>query len=86
MSVGIVHQELEAVGNVLELPGDWPSGDLCKPFEQSEGQALAKQLVPQLEKILHGDKAALEALYWYDGFWRDQVALTWTFRTFHQKE
>jgi hypothetical protein len=86
MSTGIIHQELEAVGNVIELPGNWPSADLCKPFEESEGQDVAKQLMPQLEKILlHGDKAAFEALYWDDGFWRDQVALSWTFRTFYQK-
>lgn len=76
--------ELEGIKNVRDLPGDWLV-DEWKTFEESEGRKLAQGLYPKLVKILHGDEAELSALIHPQGFWRDLVALSWTFRTFHEK-
>lgn len=78
--------ELEAIDDVKSLPGGFPAVAECLPFTSDEAQSVASSLVDSVRKILSGDTAELEKLYYQDGFWRDQVSLAWTFRTFHKKE
>lgn len=77
--------ELEAIKNVRDLPGDWLV-DEWKTFDESEAQSLAESLHPKIVKLLQGDEAEFQASIAEKGFWRDLVALSWTFRTFHGKE
>ena len=78
--------ELEAIDDVNALPGGFPSPDLLKPFLEAEVQEIARSFVPSITKILQDcDEEELEKLYYADGFFRDQVSLTWTFRTFHTR-
>lgn len=78
-------QELAAIEDITALSGGFPAPEQCLPFSQDEAESLAKHLLPSFERILKGDEATLSDLYYDDGFWRDQVALSWTFRTFHEK-
>lgn len=80
-----VELELEAIEDVSALAGGFPAAAECKPFEADKVQEIAQNLVPSIQKILTGDAQELDALYAEDGFWRDQVALAWTFRTFQSK-
>ena len=84
-AVAVPQHELEGIKNVRDLPGDWLV-DEWTTFDESEAQSLAGSLQPRIEKLLQGDESEFEAFYAEKGFWRDLVALTWTFRTFHGKE
>lgn len=79
--------ELEAIDDVKALPGGFPDPATCTPFKEDEVQDVARSLVPAITKILQdADVAELQKLYYREGFWRDQVSLAWTFRTFHSIE
>jgi hypothetical protein len=77
--------ELEGIKNVRDLPGDWLVNEWAT-FDPSEAQSLADSLHPRIVKLLRGDEAEFQALIDENGFWRDIVALSWSFRTFHGKE
>lgn len=79
--------ELEAIDDVKDLPGGFPDPATCTPFKQGEAQDIARSVAPSIVRILQeADEAELARLYHGDGFWRDQVSLAWTFRTFHSIE
>jgi hypothetical protein len=77
--------ELEAIDDVRCLPGGFPEPEQCLPFDKDEINQIAEEFASSAQKILAGDVEELKKLYYDDGFWRDQVSLSWTFRTFHQK-
>lgn len=78
--------ELEAIDDVKALPGGFPATETCLPFQADEIQEVARSLVTSIQKIFNGDVEELRKVYYQDGFWRDQVSLAWTFRTFHTVE
>lgn len=78
-------EELQAIDDVKALPGGFPAPEACVHFTDDEAQDVARSLAPSIDKILRGDEAELDRLYYADGFWRDQVSLAWTFRTFQSK-
>ena len=77
--------ELEAIDDVRSLAGGFPAPEQCLPFCEDEINQIAEEFAASAQKILAGDVEELQKLYYDDGFWRDQVSVTWTFRTFHQK-
>lgn len=85
-SIIIMAIELEAIDDVKALPGGFPAAETCLPFQVDEIQEVARSLVNSIQKIFNGDVDELRKVYYEDGFWRDQVSLAWTFRTFHTVE
>lgn len=73
------------IRDVRDLPGGYLVDD-WKPFEESEVAELADALHPRVVRVLQGDKAELASLMHPQGFWRDIICLSWTFRTFYAKE
>lgn len=80
-----VDTKVKAIEHVNELPGGWLVEEWL-PIQEEEAQSLSKTLWPRVANILKGDKAELESLMHPKGYWRDMVSLSWTFRTFHEKE
>lgn len=77
--------EVDAIKSVRDLPGGWKHEE-WKAIEDDEAKTLAESLHPKIVNILKGDKAELENLVDANGYWRDMVCLSWTFRTFHTKQ
>ena len=81
---------LHVITHVDELPGRWPDASFLAPFHQAdEALSIAQSIVPQVTAILAHPAASrdvLSELFHPDGFWRDLVALSWSFRTFQSIE
>lgn len=74
------------IDSVAKLPGGWLQADLLKPIDESEASDVASEITPKVVKLLSEPSAFAEVvaeLFHPQGFWRDQVGLTWSLRTFH---
>ncbi|KAF7302875.1 hypothetical protein MKEN_01249700 [Mycena kentingensis (nom. inval.)] len=75
---------MSAIASVEELPGGYPSPASLLPFTSEEALGIAQRLASKVVKLLVAPtKELFDELFRPDAFWRDQVALTWTLRTFH---
>ncbi|KAJ7492073.1 hypothetical protein FB451DRAFT_1501505 [Mycena latifolia] len=75
---------MQGISHISELPGSFPSLDLLSPFRDNEALDVAKSIAPAISALLsEPTKSAVEVLFHVDAFWRDQVSLSWSLRTFH---
>lgn len=73
-----------ALDHVDELPGGFPDISEVAPISQEEGLGIAKSFEHDIRQLLAQPSADLiEQLFHPEAFWRDQVSLTWSIRTFH---
>ena len=80
------HQD--GIANVMDLPGAWPESDQLKAIQDSERLAIASEISPKITDLLSKPEKAttiVKELFHEDSFWRDQVAITWSLRTFYSK-
>ena len=76
----------DAIANVLQLRGAWLASDLLLPIREDEAPSIASAISPSIVDLFARPKQAaglFNELFHAEGFWRDQVALTWSLRTFY---
>lgn len=82
---------MTALDNVAELPGAWVLPELLSPAQGIDKNAAAEIVSPKIVELLSSTddeqmKAIIDEIFHEEGFWRDQVCLTWSLRTFHKRE
>lgn len=80
---------LDAITHVNQLPGRWSDPSLLAPLHPEEALSVAQSIAPQVIAILAHPAASrdvLSELFHPDGFWRDLISLSWTFRSIHGVE
>ncbi|KAF7302474.1 hypothetical protein HMN09_00881500 [Mycena chlorophos] len=77
---------MAAVSSIKDLPGGFPPLDALsiEAFKQEEAIPVVQSLLPKISSLLSEPRSeVIEDLLHPGAFWRDQVALTWSLRTFH---
>ncbi|KAF7302460.1 hypothetical protein HMN09_00880100 [Mycena chlorophos] len=77
---------MAAVSSIKDLPGGFPPLDALsiQAFKQEEAIPVVQSLLPKICSLLSDPRSeVIEELLYPGAFWRDQVALTWSLRTFH---
>ncbi|CAK5264807.1 unnamed protein product [Mycena citricolor] len=75
---------MAAISHISELPGSFPALDSVSAFEATEALDVARSVAPAIIEILSNPtETAINQLFLPDAFWRDQVSLSWSLRTFH---
>ena len=80
---------LDAITHVDQLPGRWPDPSLLACCHADEALSIAQSIVPQVTAILAhpaSSRDVLLNLFHPDGFWRELICLSWSFRTFQTIE
>lgn len=75
-----------AVKDVRDLAGDFVDSSQLLPFTDNEADEIALSIVPQIKDLLSKTtktQKVLDELFHSEAFWRDQVSLSWSLRTFH---
>ncbi|KAJ7664931.1 hypothetical protein B0H17DRAFT_1211080 [Mycena rosella] len=76
--------ESDRILHINQLPGSFVSLDLLSTFRENEAPDAAKSVAPAISALLSTPtKSGVDALFHADAFWRDQVSLSWSLRTFH---
>ncbi|KAJ7665075.1 hypothetical protein DFH06DRAFT_307713 [Mycena polygramma] len=72
------------ISDISQLSGSFVSVDLLSIFDDKEALGVAKAIAPAISRLfLDPSEASLDALFHPDAFWRDNVSLSWSLRTFH---
>ncbi|KAJ6486047.1 hypothetical protein C8R47DRAFT_1128827 [Mycena vitilis] len=72
------------ISDISQLSGSFVSEDLLSVFGEKEALGVAKAVAPTISRLfLDPTKASFDALFHPDAFWRDNVSLSWSLRTFH---
>lgn len=79
-----------AVQNITDLPGAWLAPDLLHTVKDTDTTTVTEQIAPRILDLLTTSdeeelRAIIDTTFHAEGFWRDQVCLTWNMRTFHRR-